>query len=258
MIMTEDGERQKIFRWLTQNDFSIQQNESIKIHEKGTGQWFLDTDKFKRWIEDEKKILFCPGIPGAGKTIITALVVQNLFSRFAHDPKVGIAYIYFNFWQQEEHSVEDLFTCLLKQLAKGLFPLPANLKALYEDHKGKGVRPPLDKVSKVLQSIIRKSYERVFIVLDALDECQESNNCRIRFMEGLFSLKQCGAKIFATSRPLTDITDRFDKGTWLEICASDDDIRTYVDSQISQGGSKILLEMRAEASAGIAKAADGM
>lgn len=258
LTMTEIGEKIKILRWLTQNDYSLQQDKYIKMHEKGTGQWFLNSAKFNRWVETGKQILFCRGIPGAGKTILTALVVQTLSSRFAHDPKVGISYIYFNFWQQEEHSVDDLFAGLLKQLAEGLSPLPASLKALYDDHKGKGVRPTLDRVSGVLQSIIRISYKRVFIVVDAVDECQESNNCRTRFIEALFSLQKCGANILATSRPLTDVTDRFDKRTWLEIRASDDDIHTYVDSQISQGRSKILLQMRVEASAGIAKAADGM
>lgn len=228
------------------------------MHEKGTGQWLLDSAKFKTWIETKRQVLFCPGIPGSGKTIITALVVQNLFSRFAHDSKVGIAYIYFNFWQQEEQWIEDVFAALLKQLSEGLSPLPASLKALHVDHKRRGGRPPLEKVSKVLQSIIRISYGRVFIVVDALDECRESNNCRIRFIEALFDLQKCGANILATSRPLTDITGRFDKSTWLEIRASDHDIRTYVNGQILHGRSKILLKMRAEASKGIAKAADGM
>lgn len=228
------------------------------MHEKGTGQWLLDSTEFETWIETKKQVLFCPGIPGAGKTIITALVVQNLSSRFAHDSKVGIAYTYFNFWQQEGHWIEDLFAALLKQLSEGLSPLPASLKTLYYDHQGNGGRPPFEKVSKVLQSIIRISYERVFIVVDALDECQESNNCRMRFIEELFGLQQCGANIMATSRSITDVTDRFDKSTWLEIRATDDDIRTYVSGQILHGRSKTLLEMRSEASTGIAKAADGM
>ncbi|EHK50281.1 Hypothetical protein TRIATDRAFT_154409, partial [Trichoderma atroviride IMI 206040] len=258
ITMVDRSEGEKIFNWLTSSDYSVQQKKYIKMHEKGTGQWLLDSAEFKTWIKTERQILFCPGIPGAGKTIITALVVQNLASRFAHDPKVGIAYTYFNFWQQEEHWIEDLFAALLKQLSEGLFPLPASLKALYYDHQGNGGRPSFEKISKVLQSIIRISYERVFIIVDALDECQESNSCRMRFIEGLFVLQQCGANILATSRPITDITDRFNKSTWLEIRASADDIRTYVNGQISQGRSRILLKMRAEASTGIAKAADGM
>lgn len=226
--------------------------------QEGTGQWFLNSAKFREWVEADKQMLFCPGIPGAGKTILAAIVIDYLLSRFANDSKVGIAYIYLNFWQQEEHNIEGLFASLLKQLAGGLSSLPLNIKILYCDLERKGVRPTFETVSSILQSIIKMSYKQVFIVADALDECQASNNCQIRFIEGLFFLQQCGAKILATSRRITDIMERFDRSTWLEIRASDDDIRTYIDSQISQGRSKTLLEMRTEASNGIAIAADGM
>ncbi|UKZ79073.1 hypothetical protein TrVFT333_006824 [Trichoderma virens FT-333] len=67
-----------------------------------------------------------------------------------------------------------------------------------------------------------------------------------------------GASIFATSRSIPEVTDKFDRSTWLEIRASDDDIRSYVDAQISQGESTTLRDMQAEASTGIMRAADGM
>ncbi|UKZ79072.1 hypothetical protein TrVFT333_006823 [Trichoderma virens FT-333] len=127
--------------------------------------------------EPSIKDILNQGMPGTGKTILTAVVVDNLASQFSHDSSVGIAYIYFNFWQQEEQTVEDLFASLLKQLARGQSSLPASVKDLYNHHKRKGTQPSLDKISKVLQSVIGV-YSRVFIVIDALDECQASDNCR--------------------------------------------------------------------------------
>lgn len=254
----ERDEDLKILDWLTPRDYGYQQNKYIKTRQKGTGQWLLDSSKFMTWVETGKQILFCPGMPGAGKTILTAVVVDNLASQFAHDPSVGIAYIYFNFWQQGDHEEEDLFASLLKQLAQGLPSLPASVKDLYDHHKGKGTRPSSDKISKVLRSVIRVSYSRVFIIIDALDECQASDNCRTRFIEALFEFQKCGASIFATSRSIPEVTDKFDTSTWLEIRASNDDIGRYVDAQISQGDSATLRDMQAEASARIMTAADGM
>ncbi|KAL7940378.1 hypothetical protein V8C42DRAFT_362745 [Trichoderma barbatum] len=254
----ERDEDLKVFDWLTPRDYGFQQHQYFKTHQEGTGRWLLDSTEFITWIKTNKQTLFCPGMPGAGKTILTAIAVNNLTSRFAHDPSVGIAYIYFNFWQQEEHKVEDLFASLLKQLARGQSSLPASLKDLYDQHKGKGTRPSLDKVSKVLQSVIRVYYSRVFIIIDALDECQASDNCRMEFIKGLFDFQKSGANIFATSRSIPDVTDKFDGSTRLEIRASDDDIRRYVDGQISQGESATLRDMQAEASTGIMRAADGM
>jgi hypothetical protein len=47
------------------------------------------------WVETDKRTLFCPGIPGAGKTILTLIVVEELFTRFENDGSIGIAYLYY-------------------------------------------------------------------------------------------------------------------------------------------------------------------
>lgn len=254
----ERDEDLKFLDWLTPRDYGLQQSKYIQTHQEGTGRWLLNSATFITWVETNRQTLFCPGMPGAGKTILTSIVVDYLTSRFAHDPSVGIAYIYFNFWQQDEHKVEDLFASLLKQLVRGQSSLPASVKDLYNHHKGKGTRPSLDKISKVLQSVIRVYYSRVFIIIDALDECQASDNCRTQFIKGLFDFQKCGANIFATSRSIPDVTDKFDGSTRLAIRASDEDIRRYVDGQISHGESATLRDMQAEASTGIMRAADGM
>ena len=54
------------------------------------------------WLDTDKQTLFCPGIPGAGKTIITAVVVNDLATRFADDLDIGIAYIYCDFRRRDE------------------------------------------------------------------------------------------------------------------------------------------------------------
>ncbi|KAL6831934.1 hypothetical protein V8C40DRAFT_285364 [Trichoderma camerunense] len=256
-IIEREGDL-KIFDWITSRDYSLQQNKYIKMHQKGTGRWLLNSAEFITWVETEKQTLFCPGMPGAGKTILTAIVVNNLISRFAHDPSVGIAYIYFNFWQQDDHKVEDLFASLLKQLVRGQSSMPASLKNLYDQHKGKGTRPSLDKILKILQYVIGVYCSRAFIIIDALDECQSSDNCRMSFIKGLLDFQNCGASIFVTSRSIPEVTDKFEGSIRLEIRASDDDIRRYVKDQISQGGSAMLRDMQAEASTGIMSAADGM
>jgi Ni2+-binding GTPase involved in maturation of urease and hydrogenase len=65
-------------------------------------------------VETDKQTLFCPGIPGAGKTILTSIVVENLLTRFKDEPSVKIAYVYCNFRSQDQQRVEDLLASLLK------------------------------------------------------------------------------------------------------------------------------------------------
>ena len=60
---------------------------------------------------------------------------------------------------------------------------------LYRRHSKKQTRPTLGELSKLLQSEVRH-ISKVFIVIDALDECPESNRTRESFLAGpkLFSL----------------------------------------------------------------------
>ena len=62
------GEHRMILDWLTPIDYAPQQSDFISRRQAGTGEWLLGSEQFKTWVETEKQTLFCPGIPGAGKT----------------------------------------------------------------------------------------------------------------------------------------------------------------------------------------------
>src|SRR5437016_1822632 len=87
-----------------------QQSDFINRRQAETGQWLLDSPKFHLWLKADKQTLFCPGIPGAGKTILTSIVVDELTTRFGNDKSIGVAYIYCNFRRQDEQKIGDLLT----------------------------------------------------------------------------------------------------------------------------------------------------
>jgi hypothetical protein len=82
----------KILDWLTRIDYGPQQTDYIRRRQPGTGQWLLDSPKFQTWLNTENQTLFCPGIPGAGKTILTSVIVDYLFNEFRKqkDDSIGI------------------------------------------------------------------------------------------------------------------------------------------------------------------------
>ncbi|KAI9763767.1 MAG: hypothetical protein M1840_009092 [Geoglossum simile] len=170
-----------------------------------------DSEEFQIWLQTSKQTLYYPGIPGAGKTILTSIVVDDLIRRPQNNPNIGIAYLYCNFRQQEEQKAEDLLASLLKQLSQGQSSLP-------------------DSSSPVCGYHIR-----VFIIIDALDKCQVTNGCRSRFLSEIFNLQvKCGASIFATSRFVPEITEKFNGSILLEIRASNEDVRKYLKGHMSQ------------------------
>jgi len=204
--------------------------------------------------------LFCPGILGAGKTILASIVVNDLNTRFLVDQNVGIAYLYCNFRRRDEQSAEDLLASLLKQLTQQQSSVPDNVKALYDQHRDKQTRPPFDEILRALHTVAAM-YSQVFIVADALDECPVSDGCRTKFLTEIFKLQaKCGARLFATSRFNLEITEMFKRSMSLEIRASEEDVRRYLEGHMFilptfVGRSSDLQE---EIKTGVIKAVDGM
>jgi hypothetical protein len=72
-VVRKKEEQKLILEWLTPIDYTPQQNDFVKQRQSGTGQWLLDSLDLQEWLQGNKELLFCPGIPGAGKTIFTAI-----------------------------------------------------------------------------------------------------------------------------------------------------------------------------------------
>ncbi len=256
----EDQGRQTILDWIAPVDYALQQSNFISRRQAGTGQWLLESAEFKAWIETDKQTLFCPGIPGAGKTILISIVVEELLARFENNNDIGIAYLYCNYQRQHEQKLEDLFTCLLKQFVQEQPSILDSVKTLYDRHKDRRTRPSLDEILGILQTVAA-AYSRVFIVVDALDECQVSNGCRQRFLSCLFNLQaKCGINLITTSRLSSSIEKELEGSSRLEIRASEEDVRRYLDGHLFRlpGFVARSLELREEIKTDIIKAVDGM
>lgn len=47
--------------WLSSLDFGKEQKETFSKCAEGTGQWLLETQKFKDWLSGKQRVLWCPG-----------------------------------------------------------------------------------------------------------------------------------------------------------------------------------------------------
>ncbi|KAI0421681.1 ankyrin repeat-containing domain protein [Xylaria grammica] len=250
-------EQQAILDWITPIDYSTQQSDFINRRQAGTGNWLLDSAEFRAWAGNANQTLFCPGIPGAGKTILTSIVVDSLQARFDSDPDVGVAYLYCSFRRADDQKAGDLLAGLLKQLAQQRCLLPDSVTSLY-NHKKKRQRPSHSEISSTLR-LVAAMYSQVFIVVDALDECPAYNSSR--FMSEVFNLQEtCKVNIFATSRFIPEIVQRFKHGMTLEIRASQKDICSYIDGHMLYLPSFVKRnhELQEEIKTEIFNAVDGM
>jgi len=253
-------EYQVILDWLTPIDYSALQSKLIARRQEGTGEWLLNSSEFGQWLTETKQVLFCPGMPGAGKTMITSIVIDSLYSKFQYDDSIGIAYLYCNFRRQQEETPYALLLNLLGQLIQGRPSVPESVKSLYERHKPKRTRPSLEEISNVLHSVII-DYSRAFIIIDALDECRVSDRVRTRLLSEIFNLQaRTEANLFVTSRFIPEIMQKFEQSISLEVRARDEDVQRYLDGHMSQLPSFVLRspDLREEIKTEIIKAVDGM
>ncbi|KAM0078874.1 hypothetical protein ACKRZS_008740 [Fusarium odoratissimum] len=253
----EDAE---ILDWLTPVDYGRQQSDYFGNRQQGTGQWFLESAEYQEWLNSDGKTLFCPGIPGAGKTILSSIVINNLHTRLSENPNIGVAYIYCNFRQEQEQKINDLLASLVKQLSRGWHSLPESVNSLYGKHKKNATRPLVEELSVTLQYVI-ELYTKVFIIVDALDECQALDDCRGKLLSEILRYQdRTAVNFFATSRPIPDITKIFQQTLCLEIRATKDDVTLYLEKHIGalRPVIKTNSRLQEQIKIGISDAVDGM
>jgi Cdc6-like AAA superfamily ATPase len=219
--------------WLSSADFARQQTDFIGRRQEETGLWFLNSHEFTEWVHGPSQTLFCPGIPGAGKTMMAAIAVDHL-QKAIQTPAVGVAYLYCNYKRQAEQTISGLLTAMLKQLVQDQPSFSKPLQSMYDLHETKKTRPSFREISAALQSVLAK-YSRVYVVIDALDECSDQDGTRSQLLDFCRSLQgQMDLRLMATSRHIPDIVDKFRNIPQLEVRASDTDVKRYVIGQTSR------------------------
>ncbi|KAE8141784.1 ankyrin repeat-containing domain protein [Aspergillus pseudotamarii] len=254
-------EDKSIREWLAGIDYSKDQKYYLDKWQKGTGGWLIKSEEFGKWLEKDNQILFCPGIPGAGKTFAASFIIDHLCQKYQRDAdmNIGIAYVYFD-WRKPPLSRSDLLSSLLSQLIRP--SIPEIVRRFYNQHITRTTRPSSDDIMDILVEVVGM-HTRTFIIVDALDECNGSVGSRSDVLATLFNLQdKIRANLFVTSRHIHAIETEFDErgSIVLEIRARDEDIRRYLDGHIAWL-PKFVLEKPGLAEKiilAIIKAADGM
>jgi Cdc6-like AAA superfamily ATPase len=222
----------EIMEWLSQTDFPAQQHGIISRRQEGTVQWLLNSTEFKRWLQGLDTTLFCPGIPGAGKTMVAATAVEYLY-RTASNDDVGIACLFCSYKAQIDQSAPNLFAAVLKQLVRFRPDIAAPVSRMHEELSKRGNKPSLDDLTQALYSVC-SSYSTVYIVIDALDECSNVNGVRRQLIDKMRDIQGSGnVRLLFTSRHIPDVTQDFKANPWLEVRASEKDVRSFIAGQVS-------------------------
>lgn len=152
-------------------------------------------------------------------------------------------------------------SCLVKQLAIQAPHLPVAVEKLYERLDSEGKRPNLKELYSVLISTFG-SFDRVFLIFDALDECEQKTQ-RKELLPLFHRMGSDGASLFLTSRQHPeDIQESFKEVFKLQLSARAEDIRSYIQEKISKNSRAKRLVQRGKCEdkivSELTRCADGM
>ena len=228
-----DG-RQLMLSKLTSIDFEATHTDISSRRVEDTGRWLLESHAYKSWYDSKcSRVLWCPGKPGAGKTMLASLVIDDLrqsgfgpHSRVNDCAKQGVVGIYCSY--RNPDTTSNLVGSILSQLLSSIEQPPH-------------VDPPdiLDRgrLHQKLSSIFDQ-YRRLYLVIDALDECADGP-ALLEHLRELLDLAERNTSapdvhIFITGRHNVahEFQRRFKSYGCLEISSDDEDVRKYLKQEL--------------------------
>lgn len=168
--------------------------------------WLLKHDHYQEWLNRESGPLLVTADPGCGKSVLAKYLIDHALPRSA-------TICYFFFKDQDQNTVRQALCALLHQLFS---QEPYLIKHAMKQYRNNGEKLTDSTISlwRILHDATKDAQARpVIIVLDALDECAESEFrsliCSVeeRFRDG----ERPGdrLKYLLTCRPYEQIVSRF-------------------------------------------------
>ena len=221
----QEEERRKVENWLSPIDFRSRHREILKGAQAGTRQWLFDSGKFRNWVDGDRGTLWCPGIPGAGKTVTSSIIIDRLQSEYKKE-NVAVTCLFCNYRDKTAQSAEVFMANLLKQIMQQKRIISTELRDRYSEHE-RG-RLTFSESARLFRNEI-SHFSKVFVIIDALDETSEHEDIR-RLV--LSELQKLPVNLLVTSRYEKSIEQRLGNAERLDIWATAEDVQIYVKARI--------------------------
>jgi hypothetical protein len=193
--LSEDSQYRKLKEWLSCPDPSVNLNEALERHLEGTGSWFLESDPFKEWEYRTRQHLWLHGIPGCGKTMLSATIIKHLNKEL--NVSHIVLYFFFDFSNTAKQSLNKLVRSLAAQLYSRCETSRKDLDKLFLFCDGGAKQPTFKSLCTTLLQMIKYT-ARIYIVIDALDECDTRLDLLL-WLESFASSGVAGLQLLITS-----------------------------------------------------------
>lgn len=191
----------------------------------------LRSRQWKDWLRGTTRCLWIHGIPGAGKSILASHVIETLKVHLkVLGRKYGFVYYYCSFTHDQDETTPFL-RWIINKLCRQVDSVPTGL---YDVHRS-GETPSVHELLDILDAVLR-DFEKVYIVLDAVDESSKPRDELLHVLNTLANTPRfLKIKLLATSREYRDIEQAL-KPISVPVSMRnpllDEDIRVYVKSKL--------------------------
>jgi ankyrin repeat domain-containing protein 50 len=166
----------------------------------GTTSWIYTNEEYKQWIQEPiSSTLWCTGILGSGKTVLSANMVENITLTA---PAAVISYFFCRYDEAESLKARTIIGSIARQLLSYVEPeVFDRVDPLHRDFLD------TDQVLEYLRNLLPSENQEYFILIDGLDECSEKElRLLIQQLKALLASRHI-FHIYCSSRP--------DKHRWI-------------------------------------------
>ena len=159
------------------------------------------------------------------------MVIDELKSTIS-GPESPVAFFYFDYRDQDRQTPNSFLSSILRQIVATIPETPQCVVNAHDKAYGVCESLPLHELEKMIYDIL-PSIHRLYVIIDALDECDESRHRRT-VLQLLYRIKQiANIRLFLTSRQYPhDIKAMFHIHSQIAIYAHEFDLRRYMHQQL--------------------------
>ncbi|KAK5063125.1 hypothetical protein LTR84_005201 [Exophiala bonariae] len=212
-------EHPELLDWLSTADFTRPQNIASASRAIDTGEWFVGSSEYRFWRDKGAGFMWLFGPAGCGKSVLCSRIISDLENLCKSEQKPKLGYWYFQFNNPATQEISTMLRSLIRQLGTsplppesqhGMSPLSSEIRRLGSHHMPRGSQPEIQETISTLDGILRDNPQKVFIVLDALDECPGGHSTSERakvleYLQRLSCTHHHNLRVLAISRPGPDI-----------------------------------------------------
>ncbi|KAM5343515.1 hypothetical protein ACJ41O_012052 [Fusarium nematophilum] len=219
-----------------------------KLRHHLTGLWFTEGSDFEDWYTTPGSKIWCSGIPGAGKSVLAAAIIEECLTRNGPNPGPAVAYFFCTYRDPRTQDPATILSSLCAQLASQNKDAFRILKGYYDELRSNRHFPADPSVARLIEVVqdMRTSFTQVYLVVDGLDECGDHVETSVEILVDLASSSNDDTiNLALLSRDETPIRERVDPGFRnIEIEAHTDDVQHYVTTELDQRISSKKLRLR--------------